>query len=709
MNLFVLEILSEEIPYSLQKKSVELANVYTNNFKDNLGLESCSFEVFHTPIRLIVKIENLPNSFLDKEKKLRGPNIDANEQAILGFMKKHNIKDKTDLVIQKEGNRKYYFLILKALKVDIKIKLKEYIEGLLNILEKNWDRSMRWGENKVLKWARPIKNILALYNEELIEGSFYNYKFTRETIGFKFQKNRNYQNIIDVKSYFDFLDSEQVIYNQNRRKEIIENEIHNILKKKDFRVVENDFIIEELVSLVEYPRVLLGNIDIKYLRLPKEMIIHVLNSSQKYLALEDSHGKLVPFFIFISNVRSTNNDKLIKDNEKVLAAKLNDAEFFCKEDRLVTLADKSELLRSYIFHKHLGTLEDKVKRLKNIGLYIALWVPHAGLENVAIATELQKNDLFSNAIREFPDLQGVIGAYQAEKEGYSPEIVLALREQYYPLPSKSEILPVQPVSIVLSLVDKIDTVVGLFLAGEKPTGSRDPYGLRRATLGFIRIILFNKIKLPMNLLFLKVIEQYDRYLSKEIKARKIDKSVTLKEIEAFFMNRFAYLCLNKGYNKFVVGCAIDNVDQKYNFIDLEIYIINIYEFIKTKKGKYFLEVFKRSWNILKKECLEGGTNPDIGKKLKKAKKYKLKDQYEIDLHKELKVFSIDVQKFEKTKDNYEDIFIGLYKLSEIMDKFLNNVHINVEDKVVYKNRVAILREFVTTVNCIFNFSDFIDK
>ena len=245
-------------------------------------------------------------------------------------MKKHNIKDKTDLVIQKEGNRNYYFLILKALKVDIKIKLKEYIEGLLNILEKNWDRSMRWGENKVLKWARPIKNILALYNEELIEGIFYNYKFTRETIGFKFQKNRNYQNIIDVKSYFDFLDSEQVIYNQNRRKEIIENEIHNILKKKDFRVVENDFIIEELVSLVEYPRVLLGNIDIKYLRLPKEMIIHVLNSSQKYLALEDSHGKLVPFFIFISNVRSTNNDKLIKDNEKVLAAKLNDAEFFCK-------------------------------------------------------------------------------------------------------------------------------------------------------------------------------------------------------------------------------------------------------------------------------------------------------------------------------------------------------------------------------------------
>ena len=175
--------------------------------------------------------------------------------------------------------------------------------------------------------------------------------------------------------------------------------------------------------------------------------------------------------------------------------------------------------------------------------------------------------------------------------------MLALREQYYPLPSKSEILPVQPVSIVLSLVDKIDTVVGLFLAGEKPTGSRDPYGLRRATLGFIRIILFNKIKLPMNLLFLKVIEQYDRYLSKEIKARKIDKSVTLKEIEAFFMNRFSYLCLNKGYNKFVVGCAIDNVDQKYNFIDLEIYIINIYEFIKTKKGKYFLEVFKRSWNI----------------------------------------------------------------------------------------------------------------
>lgn len=708
MSSLLLELFSEEVPSLMQEKAAELLKQAFLKNCDEHKLLYDNLEVFFTPRRivLLVKKISLTQESIVVEKK--GPRVGSDEKAILGFAKSVGLSKK-DLKIQNTKKGDFYFSI-----IEVSNDLKEMLLTILNeILSSfSWPKSMRWGDKNIV-WIRPLHNILCIFNSQVLPIEFGHLKANSVTYGHRFLSEGKIK-IKDISDYKEKLRKAYVILDQSERELIIREQSLKISKSLGFEVKFDLSLLQELVGLVEWPVVLCGKFDSKFLFLPKELILFTMSSNQKYINLFDKNSKIVPYFLIVSNITSSDDGaKIISGNEKVIQARLEDAKFFWDLDIKLTHDIKLEKLSNTVFHKKLGTLADKTRRITLLTKFISVWVPHANLILAERAAMICKDDLVTEMVSEFPELQGVIGYYYALEEGEDIQVAEAISDHYKPVGAR-DTAPSKPLSIVVALADKIDSLVGMFLVGMKPTSSKDPYALRRLSLGIIRIILENSLSLPLRLVLEKALKGYSKYAvtisnsddkkqskSKFLKIRRTNfqsyKKDILSELLDFFNDRLSVLLKDAGKNQSFVNAVFSS--EGIN--DITSSVVNIKfleEFISLEKGISFCKIYKRVHNILSSEVSDN------------EKYYKIspnKELFATDEEKNLYLLvgnvSSVVTKLLK-EDKFEASIEELLKLEKPLEELLDNVKVNEEQKDLRDNRLRLLYLNQRLINSVVDFS-----
>ncbi len=488
MAELLLEIFSEEIPALIQQNSVtSFASMLVKEIKQrcsSLTIKERDIHSYATPRRMAVFVKNIDlDNILNPPKttvlEIKGPRVDADYQAISGFMKKYGIVDMSTLS-RKNG----YFFFLKIKHYNIQNVFKEAIEYTLNHFI--WPKSMRWCKSQI-RWIRPIRSMLCLLDDKVIPVQFGHIRANNRTYGHRFIAPQQIA-IQNTCEYITKLKDAYVILNQKERKRIILDEIDKQLSTLGLKLLKDEKLIDELTGLVEYPVVLLGKIEKRFMNLPKEVLITALRVHQKFLVTTYDNHQIGNYFIIVSNIKTEHNDNVIKGNTRVLNARLSDAEFFIKIDRKTSLEKKLNNLRNLSFHHAIGNMYDKTMRMINLALQIAQ--DNGGLDHQVIqrSAMLSKCDLTTNMVGEFPELQGIMGAYYALCDGENEEVSISIGQHYRPQ-GQSDALPTTKLGAIISITDKLDTLDMMFKHNIKPTGSKDPYALRRAALGIIRVML----------------------------------------------------------------------------------------------------------------------------------------------------------------------------------------------------------------------------
>ena len=460
MSDFILELLSEEIPSRMQKQASEYLLREFRQQTEGAGLEVGQIQSFYSTRRLTLIVTNMKSQTSEMAVEKLGPRIDSPDDAINGFLRSNNIKsiDDCDILDNKKGKRYRYIETVPA-KTAITI-LPPIIEEIIRKF--SWPKSMRWG-NGNSRWVRPLRNIMAIIYDNKsvnklkinIEGLLAN----DYTFGHRFLKNQKIY-IKGVSDYFEALTNHLVIADQGQRRELILEQISKIEKKFDISVIKDEKLLEEVSGLVEWPIALCAEFDEKFLNLPDEVLQTSMRSHQKYFSVAEKKTKnLTNKFILISNIQTSDEgNSVILGNQRVLSARLYDAKYFWDRDIDQPLIDNLRLLNSVTYHQKLGSLGAKVKRIELIALELDQTLG-LNLENIPTATKLIKNDLLSEMVGEFPDLQGIMGSYYAERQGYDEDICDAIKNHYMPVTPRDE-TPKKSLSFCLSVADKIDTLVG---------------------------------------------------------------------------------------------------------------------------------------------------------------------------------------------------------------------------------------------------------
>ncbi len=483
MSEFFIELFSEEIPAGLQRNS---RNTLLENFQNLFEEKKISFKKsssFSTPNRLIILFEGLSKEITQKAEEIKGPNVNAPEKAVEGFLRSNQI-DKKDIFIKKIEKGEFYFFKKPSSKTNTIDLLKEHTPLILDKLQ--WKKSMIWG-NYNLSWARPLKSILAVFDDKSLDFKFHHLISSNTTfIDKEFEdKKKIFKNF---KGYKDFFNQSGIIIDHVLRKDFIIKEIEKISSKNNFIVETNNKLLNEVTDIVEQPNIIVCKFDQKFLNIPKEILIITMQYHQKYFPTFDKKRKITNEFLVVAN----NNDEkgyIKTGNERVVEARLSDAKFFWEKNKSQNLVKQVSKLKSMNYFKGLGSYFDKIQRMRKLGGMISdeLLISK---DQVELSASICKVDLVSDIVGEFPELQGIMGGHFAEVQGFDKEIALAVSEHYLPtgLDSKT---PKKPFSIALALTDKIDTLVGFFGINQKPTSSKDPYALRRSALGVIRLLIDN--------------------------------------------------------------------------------------------------------------------------------------------------------------------------------------------------------------------------
>jgi glycyl-tRNA synthetase beta chain len=697
MSDFLLEIFSEEIPAAMQKNAAEnLTKIATEILaKNSLIFDASQIKSFVTPCRLTLYIYRLPSSQKTAATKRVGPKVNADPKAIEGFLKSTGLRNVSELK-QIESNGQICYLYEKP---ESEIKTAEILKNSApQILQKMisfWPKLMRWdveGRKDQPKWIRPIRNIACMLGSEVIEIEFAGLKsnnltFTRQIA----------QTIPNASDYQEILEDNFVMLDQAARKKKIIDQIRKInfdLGLKTIDDEEKSALFDEVAGLCEWPTALLASIDENFMKLPDEVLILTLKLNQKYFCLENNEKVLASKFIFITNaiIDDSNRDKIISDNEKLVRARLSDAEFFVAEDLKRPLDSRISDLKKIVFHQKLGSVFDKISRLKNLSKSLAVFVPHCDLALVERAADLCKVDLTTKAVGELPELQGKIGSFYAHEQKENNKIIAAIYEHYLPLGPNSE-MPKTALGIALSIADKIDSVVGFFLADEKPTSSKDPYALRRAVLGIIRISFQKDLAFPIRVLVEKSLNAYPtKLVGNLLKGKGVHaKKELVEEIIKFFVERLkVYLRDNEVADVEVVNVVIDEYLsdlESHKYCDI-LYLAKktkfLNELLKDEKYKNLIQLYKRSANILAIE------EKKDGKKFHgKPSRLAFKTRYEKTLYSRIKQVKAGFLKL-IIKGDFEAAFKLLHVVEVPLAHFFEHVVVNDSDKHLRENRLQIL-------------------
>ena len=684
MSEFFLELFSEEIPPRLQINARKKLFLDLNNFfnENNIKLKGFSFS-FSTPNRVVINFSNVSKDVIKESQEIKGPSTNAKLDALEGFLKSHSI-NRSQIKIKKIEKGEFYFY--KKPKKNIKTidLLKENLPKILDQI--NWNKSMKWGNNQMF-WGRPLKSILAVFDGKKIEFNFHHLKSSNYTFLDK-DFEEKIKNFNSFKMYQGYFKSIGVILDQDKRKEFIIKEINKISDKHNLQVEINESLLDEITNIVENPKVILCEFDKKFLSIPKEILIITMQNHQKYIPTFDKKKKLTNFFLVVSDSKDVKG-YVKTGNQRVIEARLNDAEFFWNRNKSQNLIKQLSDLKKINFFNGLGSYFDKTQRIKNLSSLISdeLMISK---EKIEIASSICKVDLKSDLVSEFPELQGIMGGYFAEAQGFEKEVCQSVSEHYLPNGLESRV-PKNPYSVALSLSDKIDTLVGFFGLNLVPTGSKDPYALRRCAIALVRLIIENKIKIK-----LRSIINFSLTLYKE-QGYEFDITKVLKEINNFILDRLKNFSKEKDIRIDIIESSIisNDIDELYNgYKKAEVLNKNI----KKEIGQDVVGIYKRSFNILNSEInknkIEISNSVDTGL---------FKSDFEKNLFKKIQETKKYFSNFGKN-GNFEEGLIELYKFKQDVNLFFDNVKVNDENELIKKNRLELLNLLCKSFDNFFNFS-----
>ena len=684
MSDFFLELFSEEIPYNLQKNA---RNTLLQNFKDFFEKEKILYKsegkVFSTPNRLIILFEGINAEIHRQSEEIRGPSIRAPEKALEGFIKSNKIEKKNIFKNQTEKGE-FYFIKKPAKKIKTIDLLNKNIPYLLSKI--SWKKSMKWGDFDLF-WGRPLKSILAIFGNTKLNFNFYHLHSSNSTFLDKEfeEKTKVFSSYKLYKSYFKKLG---VIIDHNLRKKFIEKELKKISKNKNLDIQIDNKLLDEVTNLVESPKILTCVFDQKFLKIPKEILIITMQRHQKYFPTFDNKNNLTNNFLVVANTKDQKGFVKL-GNERVVEARLNDAQFFWQKNKSQSLVKQVSRLKNMNYFKGLGTYFDKIQRMRKLSSLISdeLLISKEKLE---IASSICKVDLLSDLVNEFPELQGIMGGNFATVQGFEKDISLAISEHYLPTGIENRI-PKKPYSIALSLTDKLDTLVGFFGIKLKPSGSRDPYALRRSAIGLIRLVLENSKEIKIrNLINYSILLYHEQNF-------KFDEKAIQKDLIEFLNNRLINYMKEKSIRQDIIEAAISSysIDQILKIYNKSV-VLN--KLIKKEIGNDIISSYKRSSNILsselKNKSIELNDTTDPGLFINDYEKYLYTKILEI------RKYFTSVNRDE----NYEKSLNILASAKKEIFDFFDNVIVNHEDESIKKNRLELLQMLCKTFDNYINFS-----
>lgn len=688
MAELLLELLSEEIPARMQAKAeADLRDALTKGLGE-AGVEFGDVVARSGPRRLMVAISGLPEKSADVSEEKKGPKTDAPEKAIEGFLRGAGLSSIDQAEVRSDPKKGDFYVAVREIPGR---PLEDIIAGLVPEIVRgfHWPKSMRWGRGE-LRWVRPLQRILCVFNGKTVEFEIDGLKSGNETEGHRVHGRGPFK----VSSYAEYKETLQekgfVAIAREDRRLLIEEQAQMVCAQAGLELVEDKGLLEEVTGLAEWPVVILGEMDPAFLSLPPEVVQLSMRTHQKYFAVRDPKtGELAPNFVVVANIEASDGGKAIAaGNSRVLSARLDDARFFWEQDKATPLEKMAEKLKTIDFKKELGTIADKVERVAALARELA---PKVGADPdmAERAARLAKADLVSGMVGEFPELQGVMGGYYAREQGETDAVATAIAEHYKPQ-GPSDAVPTEPVAIAVALADKLDTLVGFWAIDEKPTGSKDPFALRRAALGVVRIVLENGVRLPLVHAF---------QVARTINVTTLKLSVRTEVVEdllSFFADRLKQYLRDQGARHDLIDAVFALGED-----DL-VLIVNRVEalaaFLETEDGANLLAGYKRAANILKAEEKKDGAavEGDVDASL-------FEQDEERALHTAIET-AVSRADAALAAEDFEAAMAALAELRGPVDAFFDGVTVNADDKKLRANRLRLLTSIRAALFRVADFS-----
>jgi len=680
MPQLLLELFSEEIPARMQAQAARDLERMARETLADAGFLPEGVKAFAGPRRLTLVADGIPPAQSDRSEERKGPRANAPDQAIEGFLRSTGLT--RDQLVERDGV--LFAVIAKTGRPTPQI-IAEMVEQIVRGFP--WPKSMKWGTGS-LRWVRPLQRILCTFDGEVVPLDIDGIKAGDLSEGHRFMGPRKPFRARTFEQYADGLAAGFVVLEAEERKARILHEARTLCHARNLELVEDEGLLDEVSGLAEWPTPILGDMDPAFLDLPPEVIRTSMRTHQKYFAVRDPKtGALAPHFITVANIEAIDGGAAIAaGNARVLSARLNDARFFWDEDRKVRLEDRLEKLKGVTFHAKLGTMYERVQRIEALAREIAPLVG-ADPELAGQAARLAKADLSTGMVGEFPELQGLMGGYYARAEGLPEMIADAVRDHYKPV-GPGDSVPSAPVSLAVAIADKVDTLAGFFAIEDRPTGSKDPYALRRAALGMIRILLENGLRVPLQSTFDRAIQQV---------APNVPDIILLTRtlLLAFFADRLKVLLRDQGKRHDLVDAVFALGDD--DLVRIVDRIEALDRFLKTDDGANLLAGYRRAANILKAEEKKGPLPVGEARSLPGAP-----PEEEI-LLMAIRVALPDLRA-ELQNEQFTEALGTLAQLRSPVDAFFDKVLVNAEDVATRQNRLRLLIQVRDAMGLVADFS-----
>lgn len=685
MAELLLELFSEEIPARMQAQAAaDLQRLMTAKLAA-AGLAYASARAFATPRRLALVVEGLPLAQPDLREERKGPRADAPEQAVAGFLKSAGIA-REQAEVRRTDKGEFLFAVIARKGRPTAEVIAEIAPDLIRGFP--WPKSMRWGSGS-LRWVRPLQSIVCLLDGRVVPFSVDGIDAGDRTEGHRFMG----AGAFSVSSFADYrekLEKAHVILDPGARKRIIVEKAAKLAAAKGFEVIEDDALAAENAGLTEWPEVLLGAFDEAFLDVPPEVLTATMRTNQKYFSLRDpKSGRLAPSFVIVANRTTADRGAaIIGGNQRVLRARLSDAKFFWDQDLKLRLEDRAPKLADIVYHEKLGSLAARMERIEALAVELGKKIPGANEADIRRAARLAKCDLVAGMVFEFPEVQGVMGAYYAERQGESAAVASAIREHYSPK-GPDDSCPSAPVSVALALAEKLDSLAGFFGIEERPTGSKDPYALRRAALGVIRLIVENGLRMRLGPVFSAA---RDLYAGQGKTPAEI-----VEPLLSFFADRLKVQQREGGVRHDLID-AVFSLGDEDDLVRLLARVAALSAFVASEDGGNLLTGYRRAANIVRIEekkddrayagpvdaaGLEAPEEKALFEKLGAARG-------ELDA-------AIAVQDF-------ADAMAALARLRKPVDAFFDSVTVNADSPSLRENRLNLLSEIRRVMHAVADFS-----
>lgn len=688
MAELLFEILSQEIPARMQRRAADdLKRLICEGLKKS-GLDFGEARAFSTPRRLTVVIDGLPDKQPDTRDERRGPKADAPEKAIKGFLGSAGLSS-VDECEQRETDKGTFLFVVVEKKG---VPTAEILPALLIDAVQNlpWPNSMRWGGNG-FRWVRPVHSVLALFDGRVLAGALdlqgEELPFGAATAGHRFLAPAPFE-VSGFAEYQEKLGDAFVMLDPAVREARIAEDLAALAENARHRVKEDAGLLAEVTGLVEWPVLLMGEIDEAFMDVPPEVLITAIRTHLKYFVLETADGELAPRFAVAANMTTADGGKaIVAGNERVLRARLADAKFFWDQDRKASLASRTPALADVTFHEKLGSLDAKIDRVQALAAELASLIEGAERDRVRSAARLCKADLVTEMVAEFPELQGLMGRYYALHDGEHEEVADAIADHYSPQ-GPGDRCPSAPVSVAVAFADKLDTLAGFWAIDEKPTGSKDPYALRRAALGIIRLVVENGLRVPLRPLFMAALDA---------QPVECETASVVDDLLEFFADRLKVHLREQGVRHDLIS-AVFALGDEDDLVRLLARVDALAGFVDSDDGANLLTAHNRAANILKIEEKKDDTEYDA---MPEAAIFAQGEENELAAALDK---ATEGAKTALEKENFVAAMQAMAVLRGPVDAFFDQVTVNAEDPALRANRLKLLSGIRETMRAVADFN-----